>query len=80
MIKFFCGMAIGILAAVALFYGTQDKFGGIVVGAIVGVGIVISVLILFFQSCAETDATNRKEQQHRDRWWLNGDRPPWEDN
>jgi len=75
MVKFLCGMTLGVLLAVAFCYGdSQDKIGGVVIGGFCGAGLIIVTVIVFFQS------VEKNAQEAQNKWWMTGGKPPWEED
>lgn len=85
MVKFLCGLTLGVLGTVVFCYSdTLPKMGGIIVGTVLGAALAVITLVVGMQACQyEIDQLKkkndqvRKKNERKDNWWKNGEKPPW---
>jgi nitric oxide reductase large subunit len=80
VVKFFCGLTLGVIGTAAFCYGGNDdnKIGGIVIGTVLGAALAVVSLVLFLQYCAKEMKQEQAKKENKDKWWMTGDKPPWE--
>jgi hypothetical protein len=85
MVKFLCGLTLGVLGSMAFCYtDTPAKFNSILIGTFLGAALIVVTFIVFMQSMSnEIEQRNQEENKQKRRkedWWKDGESPPWEND
>jgi hypothetical protein len=80
--KFFAGLAVGILGAFAYMHCNSDEnTRGVIIGVLCGIVSAVIAVVMFFQYIlANQPGVKKSEPEAEKPWWMKGEKPPWERN